>query len=455
VSVLRNVVLAVLLTLPWWTVLQADPDLWGHTYFGLAHLETGHLATTDPYSFTAAGSAWINHEWLTELVLGALFRLGGDVALFWFRAAMLVAFTALFLFLIGKRIAHPAAPVIAAFVLQPYAALFLNLRPQLITGVLLLLVLAILESRGRWALPIVLAFWANAHGGWVLGYVVVLTRVGRDWRLALACAVAPLVNPWGLDLARFLYGALSLDRPWVPEWHGLDARTGYHALWFVAVPLVIVGAVRAFDRRLDLVYFAVAAWAGVTHGRFFLLLVVFSLLLIAGQLGTIVRGTRGATALTVVVVAVGIWPGLRDVKAYGPHVQVAPGAQPIGAVRYLAERPELGPNLALEFPWGEYAIWHLFPRFRVSVDGRYETVYDPAFVERVQKATFEGSVDEFTCGGDVALVSTGSPLDQAFRTRGDWKPAYADSVATIFVPADRVLDERAPSPPPTGGTRFP
>src|SRR4029453_10771833 len=133
------------------------------------------------------------------------------------------------------------------------------------------------------------------------------------------------------------------------------------------------------------------------------------LLVVAGQLGTIVRGTRGATVLTGVIVGLGIWPGLRDLKAYGPHVQVDPRAQPIGAVRYLAEHPDLGPDLALEFPWGEYAIWHLAPRFRVSVDGRYETVYDPAFVERVQKATFEGSTDEFTCGGNVALVSTGSP----------------------------------------------
>jgi hypothetical protein len=27
------------------------------------------------------------------------------------------------------------------------------------------------------------------------------------------------------------------------------------------------------------------------------------------------------------------------------------------------------------FNWGEYAIWHLGPRLRVSIDGRRETVY--------------------------------------------------------------------------------
>jgi len=448
--------LAVLLTLPWWTVIKADPDLWGHTLFGLAHLESGVLARTDPYSFTAHDHVWVNHEWLTELVFGVLFRVGGDSALFWFRAGMLAVFTALFMVLVGKRIEHPAAPVLAAFVLLPYAALFLNLRPQLITGVLLLLVLAILESaKGRWWLPLILAAWANFHGGWILGYALVSSRVWKDGRLALACAFAPLLNPWGFGLLGYLFHALTLERPWVPEWHGLDARTGYHAIWFIAVPLILVAAVRSLRRPTDLVYFAIAAWAGLSHGRFFILLAIFSLLLAAGQLGEVVRGRRGGWLLGSVVVALGIWPGVRDLRAYGPHVQVDPRTQPIGAVRYLASHPELGPDLAVEFAWGEYAIWHLHSAFLVSVDGRYETVYDPALVERIQKATFEGSVDDFVLGADVAVVSTSSPLDRAFRGRAEWKEAYTDSVATVFVPADTPLVAGVASLQPTAAVHFP
>ncbi len=39
-----------------------DIDLWGHVLFGEQLLHTGHLARTDPYSWTANGQPWVNHE---------------------------------------------------------------------------------------------------------------------------------------------------------------------------------------------------------------------------------------------------------------------------------------------------------------------------------------------------------------------------------------------------------
>ena len=45
------------------------------------------------------------------------------------------------------------------------------------------------------------------------------------------------------------------------------------------------------------------------------------------------------------------------------------------------------------FDWGEYAIWHLAPRLRVSIDGRRETIYSDAALARhdaLQAATPEG-----------------------------------------------------------------
>jgi len=51
----------------------ADPDLWGHVRFGLDMLSTGRLTTTDPYSYTS-DIPWLNHEWLSELIMGAAYR---------------------------------------------------------------------------------------------------------------------------------------------------------------------------------------------------------------------------------------------------------------------------------------------------------------------------------------------------------------------------------------------
>ena len=46
----------------------ADPDLWGHTKFGIDHIQSGRLAKTDPFSYTPAGQEWVNHEWLDMII---------------------------------------------------------------------------------------------------------------------------------------------------------------------------------------------------------------------------------------------------------------------------------------------------------------------------------------------------------------------------------------------------
>src|SRR5271166_4072343 len=59
----------------------ADPDLWGHVAFGRAMLATHRLAFHDPYSYSAPGHLWLNHEWLSEALMGAFYDLGGVIGL--------------------------------------------------------------------------------------------------------------------------------------------------------------------------------------------------------------------------------------------------------------------------------------------------------------------------------------------------------------------------------------
>jgi hypothetical protein len=44
------------------------------------------------------------------------------------------------------------------------------------------------------------------------------------------------------------------------------------------------------------------------------------------------------------------------------------------AIQFMRERGLQGRMLTY-FDWGEYAIWHMAPALRVSMDGRRETVY--------------------------------------------------------------------------------
>src|ERR1700704_7015941 len=54
-----------------------DPDVWWHLRTGQLILQNHSLFHTDPYSFTRFGQPWINHEWLSEVLLFGLYRVAG------------------------------------------------------------------------------------------------------------------------------------------------------------------------------------------------------------------------------------------------------------------------------------------------------------------------------------------------------------------------------------------
>jgi hypothetical protein len=66
------------------------------------------------------------------------------------------------------------------------------------------------------------------------------------------------------------------------------------------------------------------------------------------------------------------------------------------------------------FNWGEYAIWHLAPRLRVSMDGRRETIYSDLRLAE-SDAVMSGSPD-----GLAALA--------AWKAEYVWVPAKNDAI---------------------------
>src|SRR6266404_256734 len=54
-----------------------DPDMWWHLKTGELILSTHRWATTDAYSYTSAGAPWMSAEWLGDVLIAGVYRLGG------------------------------------------------------------------------------------------------------------------------------------------------------------------------------------------------------------------------------------------------------------------------------------------------------------------------------------------------------------------------------------------
>ncbi len=68
-------------------------------------------------------------------------------------------------------------------------------------------------------------------------------------------------------------------------------------------------------------------------------------------------------------------------------------------------------RLVTFFDWGEYAIWHLGPRIRVSMDGRRETIYSDARIDEhdaIVMGTTEGLATLASWNAEYVWLPTSS-----------------------------------------------
>lgn len=380
------------------TVTQADPDLWGHVKFGLDTLTARSLGSVDPYSFTQ-DRPWLNHEWLSELLMGAAYKLGGIRGLIWLKAALVIG---VFL-IVWRSLAGAALWVrIAASVWLAVGAAHMNstVRPQLwsFLGVAIVCRILSADSKAVAWLPLVFAIWANMHGGWIVGVGVVAAwgaisavvrreQYVRYLGLPVLCVVATLATPYGLDLWHFIWGTVHLERD-ILEWRPLTESVGPQE-WLPWAVTVLLGALVNLDRRpIDLPRIAVLLILAIASFRVMRIVSLFiaaSLILIGPALARrwpLSRKApaapplpkRLAAALAAIPAIAGVVAAVLVARQTTSCISVR-GDWAVELPAWEVVRSSGARRLVTHFNWGQYVIWHAGPGMQVSIDGRRETVY--------------------------------------------------------------------------------
>jgi len=399
----------------------ADPDLWGHVKFGKDIWQTGKIIQNDPYSYLTAGQVWINHEWLAELGFYMVFALGGAFALILFKTAMsLMIAGIIYRHLFRQGLSPIRAGIVLMLVTFMLIPGLITVRPQMFTYLFFLLLLLAIHGieHGRthmlWGGPLLFAIWANLHGGflaglgvyllWSLVHITFLMLQARSRGippslpiLALVVAVissvlATLLNPYGIQLFVFLLRTATVPRPEISEWQPIVIMSLWGAVYLILLAVTLIGLV--YSRRESsparLVIISCAALLpliALRHGPLFALAIA---VLAAEHIGDAWErwspsrlpsqrfgdGWRlrpwlaGLSLLGAIVLAGLSLPNFRCIRL-DPRLG---GSYPVRAIALLKQSGVSG-NLAVHFDWGEYALWHLSPRIKVSLDGRRETIY--------------------------------------------------------------------------------
>jgi hypothetical protein len=371
-----------------------------------------------------------------------------------------------------------------------------TLRAQTLSFFFFVIFIALLESVRLkkfsyrvvgWLLPI-LVIWANCHGGFIMGVLLLLLYgfgeaiTQRHWKpllqygfpALLGCVLIGFLNPYGWEYWRFLFHAWTLNRAYIAEWSAIQLQAT--RFWPIQIFIAVTGVFLlgrwwyALRRKesvrplitpvLVLLFLLAMAMRGVRFQTFLTYGVIAyaPLILSSGFLKTVLPGylqeywQRYSNAFQQLIprlLLAGSLVVLCFLQSQKLLFQIplgdeltqgnAWGHYPIGAVRYLRNSPYSG-NLLIRFGHGEFAYWCLFPRFKVSMDGRYEEVYtQQQFLENywsLQKDRTLQAGYAFRLinqsAADFILMDTKIPVTPLLLHSKQWQLLYQDPWFLIF-----------------------
>jgi hypothetical protein len=313
------------------------------------------------------------------------------------------------------------------------------------------------EAPSFWLLPL-LALWANLHGGFVFGLVLVggfgldalwNASVEERWQLGLrwlafgVCAcVACCMTPYGWETLTASYRILDLGEllHLIMEWRPADFSTLSR---FELCILVLTGGSLLYGVKLSPPRIALVLGLlhmGLSHVRnqeFFALLLPLVLLTpVADQFGLRASNaeSRSTVSLASVLLLVVIFGVGTLTSAFRANLLPPAMPSPVAAVDVLQARHEK--RVLAEAFFGGYLIWRGIPVF---IDGRAE-LYGEEFVVKFLNALSLKDVNAFydilkSYDIDAVLLNPTTPASLLLDHLDGWQRVYADETAVLHVRA--------------------
>lgn len=452
------------------------PDIFWTMQAGAWMSSHGRLMDSDPFtSAPPADGPLLNVQWLADLVYHAVEAAGGlDLVIV--ATALVIALTYGLVLaaavIASGRLRLSCVSVWLAYVL---GASNLSPRPQTLAYPLFaVFVLAVVRAEWRadrrllWLLPVLTAVWANVHGSFFTGWLLLgcaaaaplvqrqpdLARA-RPYALTLAaCVLASVITPYGPGSLLYLVRLSNnpIVRDLVTEWAPTSVASPEGVLLFGSFG--VVGFLMLYSRvrlnrfeLLTLLAFGLlgassvraVVWWGLalapTLAR--LLGAVAQRDLPAGRERPVVNAAISAGICGLVVLSLP-WvktnvPFLPADKRGVLNAEYAP----VGAAEYLrAHDPPPGGKMLNDQAWGGYLDWAAWPRHQPFLDGRIELHPTQVWLDYLDivfpTTRWRSLLDRYAIS--YAVLSKADEAELVADLRGDpaWRLDYEDAQAAVF-----------------------
>ncbi len=227
--------------------MMDDPGLGWHLRIADLMQEQGGFLYQEYFSYTSAGAPWMTRAWLSDIIMRGVYGWGGlnGLALL---TCMIVAVTLRCMYRsLRADLVHPLLAISCVIVCASELRPSYTARPNIVSilGMWLVVDLCRKYHAGRishrklfyWWIPM-FALWANLHGGFMAGLIVIAmtwliegTLAIGSWKRSVrkaahrrmfwltlagaAAGLASLINPYGYQL--HLYNLMSATDPFIQQ----------------------------------------------------------------------------------------------------------------------------------------------------------------------------------------------------------------------------------------------
>lgn len=490
--VLLFVIAAVYLTRPLF-----DPDFYWHLKTGQWIWEHHALPVTDPFGVPPLPTLpWyseftLSSYWLFQLILYAFYSLGGMTGIIILR--WILAGTALLICFRWSNIRNGyVAAVLALGSIELFEYYFLE-RPQFISficfGLLLFILFTFVEQKKAWnnyklvlSLSVLMLVWANMHGGFILGQVILILFLICEGLKFLSPALSPLtkrnyqllfisslfalavsfINPNpinSLKMVAALAGnnipAPIQNREYLSLLDYLKLGYDYTAAFYLLTMLLTACALLTSKNRKNITWIAVfilTCFIGVQHIRHTPFFLVAATLFMMRYFQEEYESLYGKIVLVVLLICVAPY-SIRDEI---PRIQevfhggwVPSSVYPVKAADFLAATGKSDENIYSPDHWGSYLIWRLGPDKKIFRDGRnlyparvwefknsYWDNWDYYNANPQQRPYWKGLFNQYHINAVLLPLreenGQTNKLTESMYHDKDWSIIYVDDFAVVF-----------------------
>ncbi len=447
-----------------------DADLWWHLRAGQTMWAQKNILLTDPFSYTRLGAPWVNAFWLSEICLYLFYRLGGYFALATF-VSLSGAITFHFIYhrLPGNNLINSFIIILAALTAAP----IWGPRPQIISFFIIAWLDMWLsginrEMRPKWILVPVFALWANIHGGWIWGFLLLFSQAAgmliqllfeqskatRDliwgearsligWSALAGLAIG--INPNGIAIWKLPFQQINVSlqlQEWLsPDFHRIDFHPLLWMLFLLIALAPFAGKPPSWSRVFNVLGFAYLTFVAQRNIALFAIVATPLLSNWANEVWNTLRNEKSLISLPklnphitrllnpVIVVSLSL-------ASLGYLFTVSQPAEldkryPSRAIQWIKDNQPEG-RLFNSYNWGGYILWNL-PEYPVFIDGRAD-LYGHEIIsdwQMIMSGSAEGInlLDSWNIG--LVFIETDQPVVNYLEKHG-WNILYRDEMAIIL-----------------------